>query len=367
MKLNFSQQPTGLQWSDWQWQLQHSCHSVKDIATLLNLPPEHFGDLQEVEKRYSVFVTPYYLSLAAKADAADPILQQCLPHPAELIQQPGDAPDALDELRCSPVERLVHRYPDRALFVTGNRCAIHCRHCMRKRDWCHAMAPVDESLLQRACDYLRHTPQVREVLISGGDPLMLPEEELQLIIDAFSSVPSIEMLRIGTRVPVVLPQRITPRLAAILASGKTTWVATHFNHPLELTPAAASAAEILVRNGISLVNQSVLLKGINDDADTLGRLFTGLLKIRIKPYYLFHGDPIAGTTHFRTGVQKGLDIMNQLRGRISGMALPAFAFDLPHGAGKIRLQPEHSLGVDSATGAQIYPSYQGEAIPYPDR
>lgn len=194
---------------------------------------------------------------------------------------------------------------------------------------------------------------------------MLPEEELKKIVDALSAVPSVEMLRFGSRVPVVLPQRVTPRLAATLASGKPAWLATHFNHPWELTKESALAADILHRGGLSLVNQSVLLKGVNDDAETLGKLFTGLLRIHIKPYYLFHGDPIKGTMHFRTGIQKGLEILNQLRGRISGMALPAYAFDLPGGAGKIRLQPEQ-IAEHDADGAPIFVSWDGRPVAYPN-
>ncbi|MBO7742461.1 MAG: KamA family radical SAM protein [Victivallales bacterium] len=365
MDLHFTTAPTPRQWADWQWQLNHAARSLKEAAAYLGMPESALTAGREAEAKYPVFVTPYYLSLAEKADFSDPIIRQCLAHDDEICRQGGGAPDALAEEVTSPVARLVHRYPDRALFITGNFCATRCRHCMRKRHWAESMSVPSREELHAAADYLRANPQVREVLISGGDPLMLPEDALREIISVFSAVPSVEMLRIGSRMPVVLPQRITPRLAAVLSSGKTAWLATHFNHPAELTPAAKEACDILVRAGIPLVNQSVLLKGVNDNAETLGRLFTGLLKMRIKPYYLFHGDPIEGTMHFRTGVQCGLDIMNSLRGKISGMALPAYAIDLPGGQGKVRLQPEHSLGQDSS-GASIYPSYTGSCVPYPD-
>lgn len=366
MELHFSTAPTLREWADWQWQLSHAARSLAEAASYLGVPTEKFISGREAEAKYPVFVPPYYLSLARQADFSDPIIRQCLAHNDELFCQGGGEPDALAEESCSPVPRLVHRYPDRALFITGNFCAMRCRHCMRKRHWLETMEIPTEAEVAAAADYLKNHPQVREVLISGGDPLMLPEASLHRIISVFSSVPSIEMLRIGSRIPVVLPQRITPRLAAILASGKTAWLATHFNHPSELTPAAKEAAEILIRAGVPLVNQSVLLKGVNDDADTLAHLFTGLLKLKIKPYYLFHGDPIEGVMHFRTGVRCGLELMNKLRGRISGMALPAYAIDLPGGKGKVRLQPEQLLGHDPVSGAGIYPSYTGDNVPYPD-
>ncbi len=360
-----TEQPNEAQWRDWHWQLAHAARTLSDVESYLGLGSGVLAHLSATAQRYPLFATPYYLSLAASSDLSDPILRQCVPDNAEITCQTGGSPDALAEERCSPVPRLVHRYPDRALFVTGNFCAVHCRHCMRKRDWEVVLPPPSDDELGAAVDYLNAHHEVREVLISGGDPLMLHEDALKRIIDAFSSVSSIEMLRFGTRVPVVLPQRITPRLAALLSSGKPAWVATHFNHPQELTAEATAAADCLLRSGIGLVNQSVLLKGINDSASVLGRLFTKLLSMHIKPYYLFHGDPITGAMHFRTGVKAGLEIMNQLRGKISGMALPAFAFDLPDGAGKVRLQPEHVIRYDE-NGAPVFVSYEGKEVPYPN-
>ena len=367
MDLHFSQPPSGIEWSDWHWQLAHAARDFSTVARYLGVPEDMFSADASTAERYPLLVTPYYLSLAHSPEASDPILRQCLPTQAETNQQKqlGGHPDALAEEANSPVPRLFHRYPDRVVFNTGNLCAVHCRHCLRKRDWEKCLPPPTDADMDAICKYLSAHSEIREVLISGGDPLMLPEECLQNIVERLSAVPSIEMLRFGSRVPCVLPQRVTPRLAAILASGKPAWLATHFNHPWELTKETAQATQILHRAGLSLVNQSVLLKGVNDDADTLAKLFTGLLKIHIKPYYLFHGDPIQGTMHFRTGLQKGLDIMNRLRGRISGMALPAFAFDLPGGAGKIRLQPEQLAEYD-ANGNPVFTSWDGKRVPYPD-
>ncbi len=363
MELYFQEKPTSNQWWDWRWQLAHGARTLEEVSAYLGVSPETLGG-RRGQEAYPLFVTPYYLSLAERPTLQDPILRQCLPSDDEVSCQAGGEADALGEEEHSPVPRLVHRYPDRALLVTGNLCAMHCRHCMRKRDWGRALLPLTPEELSQVVSYLRRNPQVREVLISGGDPLMLPEENLRRIVGALSAVESVEILRFGSRVPCVLPQRITPRLAAILASGKPAWLACHFNHPRELTREVQAACDILNRAGVSMVNQSVLLKGVNDEAETLGKLFTSLLRYHIKPYYLFHGDPIQGAMHFRTGLEKGLQIMDQLRGRISGLALPAFAFDLPGGEGKIRLQPEQCLGQDG-TGAPLFRSWQGKTISYP--
>ena len=365
MKLHFSSEPTLAQWADWRWQVANAIRTLDDLAAAVGLPSHEVEARRAAAKRYPVFTTPYYLSLAQSPSVDDPIIRQVLPDALEVdaeAQRGGD-PDALDEIRCSPVPRLIHRYPDRAVLITGNLCAVHCRHCLRKRDWSVPLAAPTDAELDAICSYLTERQEVREILVSGGDPLMLPEEALTKIVARLSAIPSIDVLRFGTRVPVALPQKVSPRLASILGSGKTAWVATHFNHSAELTPQVAEAVRILLRYWIPVVNQSVLLKGVNDDAAVLGKLFTDLLKWRIKPYYLFHGDPIEGAMHFRTGVEAGLALMDQLRGRVSGLALPAFAFDLPHGAGKIRLQPERQTG-EAADGTPLYTSYKGEQIAY---
>ncbi len=353
-------------WADWQWQLRHAVAAGDDLAQQLGLSDHWQRSCAEALRRYPPMATPYYLSLAHSASPDDPILRQCLPHPDELHDAPDARPDPLAEEQSSPVPRLVHRYRDRALFLCCSTCAVRCRHCMRKRHWHDALPPPSAAELAAAVDYLREHREVREVLLSGGDPLTLSDDVLGGILDAFAAVPQLEVLRIGTRVPVTLPQRITADLCAMLAqSPKTLWIATHFNHPWELSNEAATAADRLLKAGVPLVNQSVLLRGINDDAETLRLLFTGLLKIKIKPYYLFHGDPVAGTTHFRTGIRKGLEIMDQLRGNTSGLALPAFAIDLPDAGGKIRLEPDCAAGCDSE-GAPLFRSYNGNIVPYPN-
>jgi lysine 2,3-aminomutase len=353
----------GEDWHNWRWQLKNQIRHPTDLAAMLRLPQETLSDIARVNARYPLRITPYYLSLAETASLDDPILRQCLPNLAELDEDNGGAPDALDEQGSSPLPNLVHRYPDRALFITGNFCAVHCRHCMRKRHWEAQMLPPSSAEIEAVATYLENHAGVREVLISGGDPLLLSEGKLEEIIQSFSAVSSLQTLRFGSRVPTVLPQRMTTEFCRLLASGKPAWLATHFNHARELTAEAAKAADNLLRAGIPVVNQSVLLKGVNDSVEALGDLFTGLLRLKIKPYYLFHGDPIQGTMHFRTGVEKGLEILDALRGKISGLALPAYAFDLPGGAGKIRLEPNVRLG-KNAQGSTVYRSYQGLEIPY---
>ncbi len=353
----------GADWQSWRWQLQNQIRQPSELAELLDLSRETLVAIEKVHARYPLRITPYYLSLAKTASLDDPILRQCLPDLAELDEANCGAPDALNEQGSSPLPNLVHRYPDRVLFITGNFCAAHCRHCMRKRHWEVQMPPPSSAEIKAVAAYLQSKPGIREVLISGGDPLLLADDKLEEIIHAFSAVPSLQTLRFGSRVPTVLPQRLTAEFCRLLASGKATWLATHFNHARELTVEAADAANNLLRAGIPVVNQSVLLKGVNDSVEALGDLFTGLLRLKIKPYYLFHGDPIQGTMHFRTGVNKGLELLDALRGNISGLALPSYAFDLPGGAGKIRLEPNITLGQDNA-GNAIYRSYQGLEIPY---
>lgn len=350
------------EWNDWKWQLAHCVTDMTALEEMDGYMPSEANAAAKCADVYPMRATPFYLSLAKSYNQSDPIVRQCTPQLAEL--EDGAMADPLCEEETSPVPRLVHRYLDRALFLTTGACAVRCRHCMRKRVWNNPIAVPTDSELSRCVDYLNRHHEVREVLISGGDPLVLPDKEVQRILSAFASVDSLEMLRIGSRTPVALPQRFTEELCTILENtGKTVWLAAHFNHPQELSSEAAHAVDRLMRHGIPVVNQSVLLKGINDDAEVLGKLFTGLLAIKIKPYYLFHGDPVQGTTCFRTGLQAGLDIMAKLRSRISGMAIPAFAFDLPEGGGKIRLEPDFSAK-PATDGAPSFIKLNGEPVTY---
>ena len=344
------------EWNDWRWQLRESWRTGGRVMEALGLDVD-----SAVCRRYPMQATPHYLSLARTRDVLDPILRQCVATEEELH---GDgASDPFREEAYSPVARLVHRYPDRALFMTTSRCATHCRHCMRKRNWQCFDGKPSEDVLAAAVDYVSQHHEIREVLISGGDPLTLDDDELSHVLKAFATVDHLEMLRVGSRIPVVMPQRLTESLCDILGGcGKTVWLAAHFNHPAELSEESRQAVERLLRHGVPVVNQSVLLKGVNDDEETLRLLFTGLLKIKVKPYYLFHGDPIEGTMHFRTGVERGLELMAALRNRVSGMAMPAFSFDLPESGGKIRLEPNDKL--EREDGGLAFTSFEGRKIIY---
>ena len=348
---------------DWRWQLQHAIRDLDELAKQLGVGVAALADCVSAARRFPVLVPPYYLSCARTLDRTDPIVRQCLPAAAELAQVSGEDPDPFDEARLSPVPGLVHRYPDRVLFLATNRCAVHCRHCLRKRLWAAPVFSVDASMLAGVLGYLGAHPEVREVIISGGDPLLLETATLDGILAALAAVPSIARVRIASRLPVVLPQRFDRELCRALGRHLPVWLVTHFNHPYELTETAAAAVLALLKAGVPVLNQTVLLRGINDDAAVLAALFTGLLDIRVKPYYLFHGDPVSGAMHFRTGIDRGLAIMGELRGRISGLAMPTFAIDLPGGAGKVPVENRYQCGENGA-GQRVFRSYGGHEIVY---
>lgn len=349
------------EWQDWRWQLANAGRHPEILGA-------EFATLAEAARqRYPMFATPHYLSLARSADPADPILRQCLPDSAELDRPAGQGgdPDPLAEDRSSPVPHLVHRYPDRALLVTTSDCAVRCRHCMRKRLWDQPGFHISPQQAGRALDYVAATPAIRELLISGGDPLLLEDDFLDWLLERAFAIPTLEMIRIGSRVPVALPQRLTPRFCSLLGRHGPVWMVTHFNHPQEFSPAADAGILNLLKAGIPALNQTVLLKGVNDDSETLRQLFTGLLRRRVKPYYLFHGDPVEGTLHFRTGTTCGLKVLDALRGKVSGLALPHYAIDLPGGGGKVRLAPDCACG-RLPDGTAVYRSWDGREIPYRD-
>ncbi len=324
--------------ADWQWQMRESVIDPLRLKDHLQISADDIASLTAVTARYPMQVTPYYLSLAME-DPSDPILRQFLPSFQELDSNLGGDPDPLAEKQQSPLPGLVHHYPDRVLVVLTNRCAVHCRHCFRKRCWSRRASDLSRREVAAIALYVKQNSGIREVILSGGDPLLLKDDFLQEILQIFQTIPHVEMVRIGSRLPVVLPQRFTSKFCKLLSSTGPVWLATHFNHPREITAAAATAIHKLLTAGIPVVNQTVLLKGINDDTTVLSELFTGLLRIGVKPYYLFHADPVAGAMHFRTGIEKGLVIMQKLQDTISGLAQPVFAFDLPAGKGKVRVSP----------------------------
>lgn len=322
--------------------------------------PIDSSELERITAVYPMRLSPYYLNLINQP--GDPIWRQAVPDPLEL-DDPQGFDDPLDEENLSPVPNLVHKYPDRALLLVSNQCPVYCRFCTRKRKVGRAEMQITEETIAAGLAYLRRTPAISDVLLSGGDPLMLSDERLKDILTRLRYIPSVRTIRIGTRVPCTLPDRITAKLAAMLAAFHPLYINTHFNHPLELTDEARRACCFLADAGIPLGCQTVLLRGVNDNAETLAALFRGLLAIRVKPYYLFQIDQTRGTSHFRTTINQGLAIMSQLIGHISGMAIPTYALDAPGGGGKIPLTPTYISGCGDMLD---FITYQGHPCRYPN-
>ncbi len=319
----------------WRNLLQKSVVTPDQLARVL---PVDRAEAEEVSARYPLRVNPYYLSLIRYP--RDPIWLQVIPDRREIEDTEG-MEDPLDEERLSPVPNLVHRYPDRVLLLVSNQCATFCRFCNRKRK-IGLSFPVDDFTIRQGVDYIVRHPEVRDVLLSGGDPLLLEDLVLDQILGTLRSIPHVEIIRIGSRVPCTLPHRITPSLCRILRRYLPLYVSTHFNHPWELTPQAKRACSRLVDHGIPLGNQTVLLRGVNDDPEVMAELVTALARARVKPYYLFHADPVKGTSHFRTPVAKGLDIMGFLLRAVPELCIPDYVVDLPEGGGKVPLLPSDS-------------------------
>ncbi len=341
----------------WQRILRNSITSPEELHKHIACDSTALG---EVIANFPMRINPYFLKLIQSAD--DSLGKQAIPS-LEEIQDFTCLTDPLGEDSRSPVPNLVHKYPDRALLLVTNQCAMYCRFCTRKRKVGTDRLHVTEETLQAGYDYLRKTPAIREVLISGGDPFLLEDEKIRTILSNLRNIPSIEVIRIGTRVPSVLPMRITENLVRILREFHPLYINTHFNHPAEITEESARACSLLADAGIPLGCQTVLLKGVNDNPETLKKLFLLLLKIRVKPYYLFQADLTQGTDHFRTRTETGIKIMRKLYGHISGMAIPTFALDGPGGKGKIPLTPRYIID----TGKNFtFENYLGEICTYPE-
>ena len=308
---------------------------------------ELFGQeeiLKQVTELYRMRITEYYLSLIKDIkDINDPVRKQCVPSIDELNDQDDSEMDPLGEVSTSPVSCLVHRYPDRALLLVTGRCFMYCRHCTRKRLWKNDCSDYSLEDIQKAVDYIKKNEQIREIIISGGDPLVLATERLEYIIELVSNVKHIEVIRLGTRTPVVFPKRIDRSLCKTLQRFKNLWINVQFNHPREITPESTAACQRLQQAGIPLSNQSVLLRGINDDVKTMKELCQKLQSIRVRPYYLFQCDPVVGAAHFRTSVFAGINIIENMRGHTSGMCIPQFVIDGVDGKGKIPLMPDYLL------------------------
>jgi lysine 2,3-aminomutase len=327
------------QWSDWRWQLENRVSRLETIEELIALTDEERAGIRARESSFPLSVTPHYLSLFG--DATCPVRRQAVPHCDELVVAPSDRLDPLAEEEHSPTAILVHRYPDRALLYVTHFCPVSCRHCTRQRKVGDPASAPTREMLEVSYDYLRKTPQVRDVLVSGGDPLTLSDARLVEIIEQLRRIASVEIIRLCTRAPVTLPQRISDRLLEALRPYQPIYVNTHFNHPKECCPEASACLDRLADAGFVVSNQMVLLRGVNDDADIVEVLGRWLLRHRCRPYYMFLCDPVAGTAHFRTPVRTGVEILEKLRGRLSGLAIPQLAIDLPGGGGKVTLSPDH--------------------------
>lgn len=330
---------SGADWNDWKWQFQSRIRSMRQLASIQQKPVASPTPYRSVLRTYPVAITPYYLSLLDPEDENDPLRRQCFPDPRELTFSLGGVPDPLAEEREMPVPGLIHRYPDRCLTIVTGTCAVYCRHCNRKRKWRADEPGGDRERLQAMVDHVARTPTLREVIVSGGDPLLISEPLLDWFLGALRAIPHVEILRIGSRAPVTLPMRITPGLCAMLKRYRPLWLNTQFNHRREITEESARACEMLLEAGIPVGNQSVLLKGVNDDHDSMRELLCGLVRISVRPYYLFQCDPVRGTDHFRVEIATGMEIMERLRRTLSGLCQPRYVLDSAGGGGKIPLQP----------------------------
>ena len=323
-------------WQDWRWQLQNRVTSLTTLTRIMGRPVRQGEKLRRVLASYPMAITPYYLSLVGPDDN-DPLALQCIPSRDEVANFAKHLADPLDEDRYMPAPKLIHRYPDRVVAMVTKNCALYCRHCNRKRFWKSPEAPPLKSRLDKMVRYVAKTPQIREVILSGGDPLIYDDAKLEMILSSFASIPHVKVLRMGSRTPAVLPMRITQNLCRILKRYRPLWFNTQFNHPSEITGDAARACNMIQDAGIPVSNQSVLLKGVNDSPDVMQRLLHQLQEISVRPYYLFHCEPVQGCGHFRTNIQTGVEMMETLRRRCSGLALPQYVADLPGRAGKAPL------------------------------
>ena len=357
---------TQADWNNWHWQLQNVIRTVDELDAILRLTPDERQAMTGTTGGLPTAVTPYYASLLDPDNPGDPLRRTMIPTTAELVLSPGEAEDPLAEESQSPIPGLIHRYPDRVLFMATEYCSAYCRYCTRSR-----MVGQAErkryccGQCQKAVAYIKETPAIRDVIISGGDPLTLPDEALEWLLMSIRAIPHVEVIRIGTKTPAVLPMRMTPELTKILHKANPLWMSLHFTHPGELTPETAEACSRLADAGLPLGSQTVLLRGVNDDADTMRSLMTGLMKIRVRPYYLYQCDPIVGSAHFRTPVERGLEMIKALRGHVSGYAVPQYVIDAPGGGGKIPLLPEYYQGREPSGELRLR-NYQDGIYHYPD-
>lgn len=351
------------EWNDWHWQYKNRIVDAEKLSLILDMSETEKKNIAQCLMQFRMAITPYFASLIDPCDLRDPIRMQAVPSISETKVYPCEMVDPLNEDSDSPVKYIIHRYPDRVAFLVTQCCAMYCRHCTRRRLVGEEDNSISKEKTENALNYIRNTPSVRDVLITGGDPLTLCDERLDYILSELRNIKHVEIIRIGTRIPVTMPMRITPDLLSIIKKYHPVWINTHFNHPKELTDAAVEACERIVDAGIPLGNQSVLLKGINDNTDTMKDLLLKLVKYRIRPYYLYQCDLSEGLQHFRTDVRTGIKIIHDLTGNISGLAVPKFVIDAPGGGGKVPMNPQYIVSIDD--NKVVMRNYLGKTYEYP--
>jgi len=352
-------------WNDWKWQLKHRITNAEQLQKFLpTLTPEEFAGAKLANTKLALAITPYFFNLIDPADENCPVRLQVIPKVAESHTAPWEMSDPVGEDSHSPVPGLVHRYPDRVLFLVTDRCAAYCRYCTRSRLVSNATGYDFHPEFDKQIEYIAQHPEIRDVLLSGGDPLLLSDDKLENLLSRLRAIPHVEFLRIGSRIPTFLPQRITPELCAMLKKFHPLFMSVHSNHPRELTTEVRGALGRLADAGIPLGNQSVLLKHVNDEVEVMKAHVQKLLMCRVKPYYLYQCDLISGSAHLRTSVAKGLEIMEQLRGHTTGYAVPTYVIDAPGGGGKVPIAPEYVLCRNA--GRVLIRNYEGKIFEYPE-
>ena len=360
----FFPEATDQNWADWQWQLRNRIRTLEQLRRMLVLSPEEEKALEQHGELLPASITPHYMGLVSPHDPEQPIRRTVVPTVYEMVKCAGEAEDPLGEEHQSPVHGLVHRYPDRVLLLATDFCSTYCRYCTRSRMVGQGELSPSRERLEAAFEYIRRSPQVRDVLVSGGDPLTLSDEKLEWLLSNLRAIPHVEIIRMGTKVPAVLPQRVTPQLARMLRKYHPLWMSLHFTHPDECCYETERACGMLADAGIPLGSQTVLLKGVNDNETTMKALMHGLMKMRVRPYYIYQCDPITGSGHFRTPVSKGLEIIRALRGHTTGYAVPTYVIDAPGGGGKIPITPDFVAGKEGQD--ILLCNYEGKTFKYPD-
>ena len=353
---------TDEQWNDWKWQVKNRIETLEDLKKYVKLTAEEEEGVRKTLSTLRMAITPYYLSLIDPNDPHDPVRRQCIPTALETHQAAADLLDPLHEDEDSPTPGLTHRYPDRVLFLITDMCSMYCRHCTRRRFAGQTDNECGPDRIEKALEYIEKTESVRDVLLSGGDALMVSDKKLEYIISRLRQIPHVEIVRLGTRTPVVCPQRITPELCDMLKKYHPIWINTHFNHPNEVTAESRRACEMLANAGVPLGNQSVLLRGVNDCVHVMKNLVHELVKMRVRPYYIYQCDLSMGLEHFRTPVSKGIEIIEGLRGHTSGFCIPTFVVDAPGGGGKTPVMPQYVIS--QAPGKVVLRNFEGVITTY---